>query len=203
MVKLAVIHFCFERKMTILAETYFKKSFKGYDPAQVDEFIVSLSDTYSKNEAEMTDKLRAVEAENARLREEIAELNRISDRTDHEHDEEIAAKQKEFDELFAGIGEKMVVADQRASDIIRNAEKEANLILSLARQNSENEAKAIRLRAEDEANKIIDDTRKKCDQLSAAAEEFRRKQDEMTRSMAETENRFASAISKLREDISN
>lgn len=187
--------------MTVLAETYFKKSFKGYDPQQVDEFIISLSDTYEKNEKELSEQIHALESETERLKGEIAELNQNAEDTLKEHQAELLEKQKEYDELCAEIGEKMVVADSRAAEIIKNAEKEAALITSLARQNSENEAKAIRLNAEAEAERIIQETRQKCESIAAAAEEFRIRQNEMTRSLSETESRFASALNKLREDI--
>ncbi len=188
--------------VTILAETYFKRTLKGYDPQQVDEFIISLSDKYEQNEKELGEQLRAAEAEISRLKAEISELNQSAEEVSKQHSAELVEKQKEYDELCAEIGEKMVVADSRAAEIIKNAEKEANLITSLARQNSENEAKAIRIQAEEEAQKLIEDTRRKCDSIAAAAEEFRMRQNEMTRSLSETESRFASALNKLREDIS-
>ena len=57
--------------------------------------------------------------------------------------------------------------------------------------------------AEDDAKALIDETRRKCDDISAAAEEFRIKQEEMNRSVMETERRFGDALSKLREGIGN
>ncbi|MBE6683994.1 MAG: DivIVA domain-containing protein [Ruminococcaceae bacterium] len=187
--------------MKALAETYFNKTFKGYDTAQVDEFITSLSDTYEKNTSELNDRLRAAEAENERLRSEILQLHSQEELTAQEHREELLEKQKEYDALCAEIGEKMVVADKRAAEIIKNAEKEASLIITQAQRSSENEARAIRTRAEEDANRLIEETRSKCESISAAAEEFRARQNEMNRSMLETENRFASALNKLREDI--
>jgi cell division septum initiation protein DivIVA len=184
-----------------LAEAIFKKSFKGYDTAQVDEFIITMSDRYGNNEKEMTDRIRAAESENERLRDEINRLRAEADERERNHENELIEKQKEYDALCAEIGEKMVVADKRAAEIIKNAEKEAALILTDARRNSENEVKAIRTRAEDEAARMIEDTRRRCETLSAAAEEFRARQNEMNQSMIETENRFASALNRLREGI--
>lgn len=188
--------------MAVLAETYFKTTFKGYDTAAVDEFIVSLSDRYEQNKNELNDKLRSVEAENTRLKLEISELRTSAEESAKAYEESLADKQKEYDMLCAEIGEKMVVADKRAAEIIKNAEKEANLILSMAQQNIENEAKAVRARAEEEAAQLIEDTRRRCESLSAAAEEFRQRQNEMSRSMSETEKRFGDALNKLREGIS-
>jgi DivIVA domain-containing protein len=184
-----------------LAETYFKKVFKGYDTQQVDEFITNLSDTYEQNEKSLSDRIHVLETENERLLNQISELNVIAEKTSIEHKNELIEKQAEYDTKCAEIGEKMVIADKRAAEIVRNAEKEAALILTHARQNSENEAKVIRLRAEDEASRLIDDTRRRCESLSAAAEEFRARQDEMNRSMFETEKRFGDALSRLREGL--
>ncbi len=184
-----------------MAETYFKKSLKGYDPTQVDEFITKLSDTYEQNEKSLSDRIHVLETENERLLSQISELNSNAEKTSIEHQNELVEKQAEYDAKCAEIGEKMVVADNRAAEIVRNAEKEAALILTHARQNSENEAKVIRLRAEDEVSRIIEDTRRRCDTLAAAAEEFRTRQEEMNRSMFETEKRFGDALSKLRDGI--
>ncbi len=182
-----------------MAETYFKKSFKGYNPEQVDSFIISLSDTYENNLKEHDAALRAAEAENARLREEIAELQKNIEDNAATHEAELVKNQEEYDRLYAEIGEKMVVADTRAAEIIKNAEKEAALIVAEAKINSENEAKTIREQAEAEANRLIDNTRLQCAEISAKAEEFRLRQDEMNRSISETEKRFGDALNKLRE----
>lgn len=187
--------------MTAVAETCFKKSFKGYDTAQVDEFIINLSDTYERNENELNEMIRTLEADNEKLRGEITRLRDFAETTAREHEEELRRKHLEYEALCAEIGEKMVIADKRAAEIIKNAEKEASLIVTQAKQSSENEARAIRTRAEEDAARIIEETREKCDGISKAAEEFRERQNEMNRSIAETENRFASALSKLREDI--
>jgi len=184
-----------------LAEAVFKKSFKGYDTKQVDEFIINLSDTYAQNEEELTDKLREAEAENARLKEEIARLKAEAEAKDAEHIAELEESKRKADELCTEIGEKMVVADKRAAEIIKNAEKEAALILTDARRGSEAEAKAIRERAVAEAERLIADTRKKCEGITAAAEEFRARQNEMNKTLLESENRFNSALNKLCEDI--
>ena len=185
-----------------MAETYFKTTFKGYDTKAVDEFIISLSDQYEHNKKELSDKLRAAESENTRLKLELSEMRSAAEETAKTHEEVLSEKQKEYDLLCAEIGEKMIVADKRAAEIIKNAEKEANLILSMAQQNIENEARAVRARAEEEAAQIIEDTRRRCESLSAAAEEFRQRQNEMSRSMSETEKRFGDALNKLREGIS-
>lgn len=184
-----------------MAEIYFKTSFKGYDPKQVDEFIVSLSDKYDENVQAMNEKLRAAEAENARLRLELSELRAFAEESAKAHEDALVEKQREYDLLCAEIGEKMILADKRASEIIKNAEKEQELAVDLARRNGENEAKVIKAAAEEEAAKLIEETRRKCEGLSQAAEEFRQRQYEMSRSMSETEKRFGDALNKLREGL--
>lgn len=184
-----------------MSESVFKRTFKGYDPDQVDEFIIELSDTYARNEEELTDKLRALEAENARLKAEIAKLRDAAERREREHNAELVETQKQTDALCTEIGEKMITADNRAAEIIKNAEKEAALIITEARRSSENEAKAIRERAEAEASVFIEETKRKCESISAAAEEFRARQNEMNRSLAASEDQVTSALNKLREGL--
>ena len=184
-----------------MADTIFKKSFRGYDPTQVDEFIIAMSDKYNQNEKELNDEIRSAQTENQALREEISKLRKEAEEERISHQKELDDKQKEYDALCAEIGEKMVVADKRAAEIIKNAEKEAALILTDARRGSEAEAKAIRERAVAEAERLIADTRKKCEGITAAAEEFRARQNEMNKTLLESENRFNSALNKLCEDI--
>jgi cell division septum initiation protein DivIVA len=187
--------------VTILAETVFKKVFKGYDTAQVDEFIIAMSDKYGENEKELNDRIRTSEAEIARLREEINQMHAEREERESEYRADIAKIQREYDALCAEVGEKMVIADKRAAEIIKNAEKEASLILTDARKGSESEARAIRSRAEDEASRLVEETRKKCESVVAAAEEYRAYQTEMSKSMMETENRFTVALNRLRDEI--
>ncbi|MBQ9848867.1 MAG: hypothetical protein IJO64_07415 [Clostridia bacterium] len=186
-----------------MAESYFKKSFKGYDPQQVDDFIVGLSDRYESNQKALGEQLRDAENECEKLRCELARLRTEEEANARAHEAALAEKQKEYDALCAEIGEKMVVADKRAAEITKTAEKEAALILTRAKTDAENEAKAIRARAEDEANRLVEETRRKCDEISAAAEEFRIRQNEMNRSISETEKQFGNALNKLREGIGN
>lgn len=184
-----------------MAETVFKRVFKGYDTAQVDEFIIEMSDKYGENEKELNDRIRAGESEIARLRDELNQIYAANEEREKEYRADIARIQREYDALCAEVGEKMVIADKRAAEIIKNAEKEANLILTDARRGGESEAKAIRSRAEEEANRLVEETRKRCDSVIAAAEEYRAYQNEMSKSMIETENRFSVALDRLRNGI--
>lgn len=199
--QVTVIYNFRKARVDILEDIVFNRTLKGYDPKQVDEFIIGLSDTYSRNEAELADKLRAAEAENERLREEVAKLKDAATMREIEHSVALADTKRESEALCTEIGEKMVNADKRASEIVRNAEKEAALIINDARRGSENEAKAIRARAEEEAARLVEETRRKCESITAAAEEFRARQNEMNKSLMESESRFNTALNKLREDI--
>ena len=184
-----------------MAETVFNKVFKGYDTEQVDEFIIQMSDRYGANEKELNERIRSLDSENARLRDEIKQMHSESEKREKEYRASLAEMQKEYDALCAEVGEKMVVADKRAAEIIRAAEREANIILTDARKGGESEAKAIRARAEDEATRLIEEARRKCEAVTAAAEEYRAYQNEMNKSMIETENRFTVALNCLRDDI--
>ena len=184
-----------------MAEKYFKKRARGYDVHEVEAFITELSDKYEKNEKGLTTRLNEAEAEHRRLESEIEALGNEIERLCAEHAEQLAKKQTEYDALCSEIGERMIVADKRASDILANAEREAGLILEKARNDASLEAKAIISSANSEAKRLIDDTCRKCDELKASADEFRRRQSEMNNSLAETERRFDSALSKLREGL--
>lgn len=186
-----------------MAEPYFKKTFKGYDPRQVEDFIIDMSDRYEYKQKELGEQLRSTENELEKLKGELSRLRAEEEENTRAYEASLAEKQKEYDALCAEIGEKMVIADKRAAEITKTAEKEAALIITRARTDAENEAKAIRARAEEEANRLVDETRRKCDDISAAAEEFRIRQNEMNRSISETEKQIGNALNKLREGIGN
>ncbi|MBO4277085.1 MAG: DivIVA domain-containing protein [Clostridia bacterium] len=184
-----------------MAEPYFKKAFKGYDTKQVDEFIVELSDTYSEKEKEFAEQAHIAQNEIERLNGEVARLRKEAEEAAQEHAAELSEKQKEYDALCAEVGEKMVTADKRAADIVRNAEREAAIIKEQAQTEAENEARMIKQNAVQEAEKLVADTEKRCEELTRAAEEFRRRQNEMQQSIYETERQFGDALNKLRDGI--
>ncbi len=185
-----------------MADKYFKTAFKGYECDAVDEFITQLSDTYASNTKSLEEQIKALQSENQQLKSELTEARAQAEEAAEAHRVELESVQTVYDALCAEIGEKMVTADKRAAEIVKNAEKEAELVSTTARQKGENEAKAIRAQAEEEAARMIEETRRKCEGLFAAAEEFRKRQDEMSRSMTETEKRFGDALNRLREGIS-
>ncbi len=173
-----------------MAEHYFKKVFKGYDPEQVDSFLVELSDRYTQKERALSEELNAAGQEIERLKSRVAELQDEALIAAGEHEKELDEKGREYEQLCARVGESMLNADKIASDIVDRAEKDA-----------EHEAYAIRERAEREAKKLIDETERRCAELIKAAEEFRKRQEEMARSVSDTERSFGDALNKLREGL--
>ena len=123
-----------------MAEHYFKKVFKGYDPEQVDSFLVELSDKYTQKERALSEELNAAGQEIERLKSRVAELQDEALIAAGEHQKELDEKGREYEQLCARAGESVVNADKIASDIVDRAEKDA-----------EREAYAIRERAEREA----------------------------------------------------
>ena len=184
-----------------MAEPYFKKVLKGYDPGQVDAFIIELSDRYSEKEREFTEQANIARNETERLNAEISLLRAEADAAAKEYSLRLAEKQKEYDDLCAEIGERMVLADRRAIDIVRSAEREAAAIKESAQAEAENEVRRIKQDAAREAEKLIAETEKRCAELTKAAEEFRRRQDELHQSVYETERRFGDALNRLRDGI--
>ena len=184
-----------------MAEPYFKRTFKGYDPEEVDKFIIGLSDKYASGEKEFEEQIRALKDELDSARGEIKRLEEEAEAEAERHAEELAKQKKGYEELCTQVGENMVTADRRAEAIVRAAEREAEAIKNKAKSEAEVEAKAIRRRAESEAEKLINDTSRRCEALTLAAEDFRRRQSEMQRSISETERQFGDALNRLRDGI--
>lgn len=184
-----------------MAETYFKKTARGYDTDAVDSFIVGLSDKYEKKERENGEKLARAESELKRAERETEECRRELARLNSAHESELAEKQKEKELLCAELGEKMLTADRRAAEIIKNAEREAAFIIEKAKSDAEIDSRAKSAKANEEAKRLIEATEKKCLEISEAAEVFRKKQSEMNASLSQTERSFGDALSKLKDGL--
>src|SRR5919199_1041445 len=88
----------------------FKSSLRGYDANQVDDFLDIVADEFER-----------VFSENQRMGDEMKNLNE---------------RLKQFEELEASIREALVHAQQVAGDLRQNANKEAELILREAKEQS-------------------------------------------------------------------
>src|SRR5215210_8562569 len=88
----------------------FQSGFRGYDANQVDDFLDSVADEFER-----------VFAENQRLADEMTSLRE---------------RLEQFEELEASIQEALVHAQQVARDLRRNANKEAELIVREAKEQS-------------------------------------------------------------------
>ena len=184
-----------------MAETYFKKAMRGYDTKQVDAFIVELSDRYNESTRDLESELERARKECERRDEELNAMRANAEKAESEHATELASLRSEYDALCASVGEKMVLADRRAADIVKNAEKEAECIIRKASAEGESRARAELERARQEAEKLISETEKRIAGISAAADEFRAKQNEMDRSMNETARSLNEAMRRLRSGI--
>ena len=153
-----------------MAEPYFKKAFKGYDCAQVDKFIIKLSDSYTEKEKEFAERANADKIETERLKNEIARLRDEAERADGDRAVELAAQKKEYESLCAELGERMVLAEKRAAEIVRRAEREAELIKQTAQTEAENESKLVCRAAGEEAEKLVSEARAESETIRSGAE---------------------------------
>ena len=184
-----------------MANTYFNTKFKGYDKAQVDAFIVELSDKYSKREKELEESVHSLKSENELLKSDIAKLRAEAEQTAQDNEIALAEQRRNYDEMCAKAGESFLNADMRASEITNSAARDAESMKAAAKAEAEKEASRIIENARRDAARIIEDTERRCSELNKAADEFRKRQSEMERSMSETEKSFGDALNKLREDI--
>lgn len=195
-----------------MAENYFRKTVRGYDTEQVDSFIVSLSDRYTKETQEQKEQIARLTAELDRSRRETEEAKQENILSAEEHAKELDEKQKEISLLAAEVGEKMITADRRAEEIVNDAQKKADEILGSAQYNADkcareatekaNEQARITIeKANEQARSIIENTEKRCADLSQAAETIRRQQADLTASLEQTGRQFDGALSKLKEEL--
>ena len=167
---------------------YFSKVFKGYDPDEVNAFLVKLNDEFAQKEQaweqakkELEDRLAAAEREIADLRARQAGASAPA---------ALEEKRREYEALCADVGARMMQADKRAEEIIKNAGREASLVTLRATE----EARA-------DAKRLLDETRAGCAAIDAAVTAFRAQQDEIEQTLRRAEALVVDAVAALESSI--
>ena len=144
---------------------YFTIERNGYKREEVDAFIV-------KNSEETNALIAEKDAEIKRLVSELAETKRNMERVEAECAEKISTKEAEtaeqkekYERLCIDVGEKILLADERAKNVI--AESEAKAAQKL--KDAEEEARIL---AAEQLNKLLEETKERCKLATESAEEY-------------------------------
>lgn len=145
-----------------MAEVLFSKAGRGYDRGEVDAFLVEMNRGFSEKEASLRDEIKS-------LTVSLFEANRLLEEKEAEYqakEQELSAalqrKEEECSSLQATIGQRLIVADDRAEGILRDAEARAEVILADANAEAERiRSEAVR-KASSEAEHILAETDRQC-----------------------------------------
>jgi DivIVA domain-containing protein len=152
--------------MTETVPTQFRTVMRGYDPAEVDKFISSLTATVA-----------AAEKQADALANKVEQLSNVAATTSAKNAISAAPTEITFTHLGERIGKILTLADQEAKSIREGAEKtvadklaEHDSTTAAARADADRYAEDVRAGADQEAARIIEDARRSADQTIDEAE---------------------------------
>lgn len=144
-----------------MAEAMFAKAGRGYDRAQVDAFLLELNRSFAEKEAALQDQIKQLSDSLAEVKKSLECCEQQKAETIESYTAQLQEKEKECAAMHASIGQRMMAADSRAEDILSEAQKQADDLLREARA-----------RAACEAERIVTETKQRCEVIGAAAAEF-------------------------------
>lgn len=134
-----------------MANPEFKRAVRGYDSAEVDEFVAQLQSKISELEGDQSENVRAIQ----KLNRELSDTS-----------ERLAKVKPSFAELGSAFEETLRLAEQQAAAMIQDAGNESAATLSQAR----GEASRVRESADREARQLVDEARAKSEELRLQVE---------------------------------
>ncbi|MBE6648736.1 MAG: hypothetical protein E7614_04355 [Ruminococcaceae bacterium] len=159
----------------------FTESKKGYDKDEVNNFIKQLNET---TEARISEK----DAKIKELEDEIRRLTKKGDITTTQApsetpSEDVGEAKKKYERLCADMGEKLLLAEVKASEIIDDANKKAEKIMIDAR-----------VSANEKVEEILKDANLKADGIRKAVADYSEKGQEIMALLNTTEETFRKAL---------
>ncbi len=164
----------------------FTESKKGYDKEEVNKFIKQLNDANESKLAEKDEKIKALEDEIKRLTKKGEEKN-VSAPT---YDNDLEESKKKYEKLCTDMGEKLLLAEVKASEVIEEANKKAEKIIADARIN-----------ANEQVESILADAKLSSEGIKKAAEEYSAKEREIMALLNTTEETFRMALERISSHI--
>ena len=175
------------RNANTMAEAMFAKAGRGYNREQVDAFLVELNATFAEKEAALNDRIRELTAALAETEEKLLESTNKNAELEESYSARLAEKEKECEAMHASIGQRLMSADNRAEEIVANAQAQADSILANARR-----------RAELESERIVAETRRGCAVIGQAAAEFSTRMNAVANEMRKTESYMNAALEDVK-----
>ncbi len=159
----------------------FTESKKGYDKEEVNNFIKQLNETTEARIAEKDAKIKELEDEIKRLSKkgDVVSAQPIAETPAEDSSE----AKKKYERLCADMGEKLLLAEVKASEIIEDANSKAEKIMIDAR-----------VSANEKVEEILKDANFKADGIRKAVAEYSEKEKEIMALLNTTEETFRKAL---------
>lgn len=137
--------------------TVFSNSLSGYNRREVDEYIANMNRAFVKSRRDYEKKIEILEAETAKLREELTKRGTapsassaaaisVPDASSYAYDElsaDAAEKSRRYDEISRQVGEILMNANAEAAAIKREADEKVRLALTSAMSGIRTELTAL------------------------------------------------------------
>lgn len=164
----------------------FTESKKGYNKDEVNNFIKQQNEA---NEAKLAEKDRKIKS----LEDEIKKLSKNADSAPAKVEAPATAEntdleeaKKRYERLCSDMGEKLLLAEVKASEVIEEANKKAEAIIAEAR-----------IAANEQVKKILEDSEKNAEGIKKAIAEYSAKEKEILALLNTTEETFKKALEKI------
>ena len=161
----------------------FTESKKGYDKEEVNNFIKQQSEATEAQLAEKDAKIKELENEIKRLSKQPTEEPEAKE---EKNDAELEEVKKKYERLCSDMGEKLLLAEVKASEIIDEANLKAEKIIEEARIN-----------ANKQVEEILEDANLSSAGIKKAIAEYSAKEREIMALLHTTEETFNLALERI------
>lgn len=165
----------------------FTESKKGYDKDEVNNFIKQLNEATEAKLAEKDERIKELENE-IKLLSKKAESTEVEEKAENTADanEELEKMKKKYERLCTDMGEKLLLAEVKASEVIDEANEKAEKIVADARIN-----------ANKEVEEILEDAKLSAEGIKKAVAEYSAKEREIMALLHTTEETFNIALKRI------
>ncbi len=168
----------------------FTESKKGYDKEEVNSFIKQLNEATEAKLSEKDERIKELEDEIKRLSKRAESASKVEKEIAPMEDEDLEASKKKYERLCADMGEKLLLAEVKASEIVDEAKEKGEKIIADAR-----------IEANKQVEAILKDASLSADGIKKAAAEYMAKEREIMALLNTTEETFTKALDRISSHI--
>ncbi len=165
----------------------FTESKKGYDRDEVNNFIKQQNDAHEATLAEKNKRIKELEDEVRKLSQNATTTPATVEAS---QSEDLNEMKKKYERLCADMGEKLLLAEVKASEIVDDANKKAELIIAEAR-----------IKANDQIVSILNDAEKSAEGIKKAIADYSAMGKEISALLSTTEETFKKALERISSNI--